>query len=68
MEVLGCGSFGKVRRAVHIELKEVRAIKTIKKAVINNKNEGIENFLAEINILKSLDHPNILKLYEFYED
>jgi calcium-dependent protein kinase len=22
----------------------------------------------EINILKSLDHPNIVKIYEYYED
>ena len=25
-------------------------------------------FFNEINILKDLDHPNILKMYEFFED
>ena len=27
-----------------------------------------ERFHQEIEMLKMLDHPNILKLYEFYED
>ena len=27
-----------------------------------------DNFIKEIDILKSLDHPNIMKIYEFYED
>lgn len=25
-------------------------------------------FIREIELLKTLDHPNILKIYEFYED
>jgi len=25
-------------------------------------------FLNEVNILSSLDHPNILKIYEYFED
>ena len=28
----------------------------------------MEQIIGEIEILKSLDHPNILKLYECYED
>lgn len=27
-----------------------------------------EEFINEIEILKQLDHPNILKIFEFYED
>ena len=27
-----------------------------------------EKLLNEIEILKTLDHPNILKLYEFFQD
>jgi len=29
---------------------------------------GSNSFFAEVDILISLDHPNIVKLYEFYED
>ena len=28
----------------------------------------MDKFQEEINILKKLDHPNILKMYEFFED
>lgn len=27
-----------------------------------------ENFLREVELQKLLDHPNILKVYEYYED
>ena len=30
--------------------------------------EDLESFQAEINILRKLDHPNILKLYEIFSD
>lgn len=39
-------------------------MKTIKKDKVSQ--EFINNLLGEINILKALDHPNILKVYEFY--
>ena len=32
---------------------------------IANKRE-IDKMMEEVNILKTLDHPNIIKLYEFY--
>ena len=32
-------------------------------------NENERNSMKnEINILRSLDHPNIVKIYEYYED
>jgi calcium-dependent protein kinase len=30
--------------------------------------EYVTSLLNEIDILKKLDHPNIVKIYEFYED
>ena len=43
-----------------------RAMKSIKKKSILKEDE--ERMFAEMNILKDLDHPNILKLYELYQD
>lgn len=42
---------------------EKRAVKAIAKTKVEDK-EAFEN---EINILRRLDHPNIVKLYEVYE-
>lgn len=28
----------------------------------------MEKFMMEISILQQLDHPNVLKLYEYFED
>merc|ERR1740121_556221 len=41
-----------------------RAIKTIPKSAMTN----LERFRAEIAIMKVMDHPNIIKLHETFED
>ena len=44
------------------------AIKTITKESVETSQGGTKKFFTEVDILRKLDHPNILKLYEFYED
>ena len=41
------------------------AIKVLNKAKLGNK---IEDIKKEVKILHSLDHPNIVKYYETYDD
>ena len=41
-------------------------MKSIKKNAIIKEDE--ERMFSEMNILKTLDHPNILKLYELFQD
>ena len=65
---LGSGAFGCVRIAVHKPSTTERAIKTLKKErVLKDSNSKLQ-FYSEIEILKEIDHPNILKIYEYYED
>jgi len=61
---LGEGSYGSVCRAQNKSTKAFRAIKTISKAQMKN----VERFKQEIAIMKMMDHPNIIKLYESFED
>lgn len=42
----------------------MRAIKRIPKSKVKNT----ERFKREIDIMRNLDHPNIIKLYETFED
>jgi calcium-dependent protein kinase len=62
-KTLGQGSFGTVRKAIHKATKQERAIKILKKT-----EQDEENFFLEVNILSKLTHPNIMHIYEFYED
>jgi calcium-dependent protein kinase len=64
---LGSGSYGKVFKVKHKISQEERAMKIIKK---ENIATGISSFdiQREIDILKRLDHPNIMKIFEFFED
>ena len=55
------GSFGLVYKAKDRVSKEIRAIKAI--SVDSLSETEFEN---EINILKKVDHPNIIKLHEVY--
>jgi len=65
-KVLGQGAFSVVKEASHKITKEKYAIKVIKKTTV--AGEDIKLLRREIANLKTLDHPNILKLYEVYED
>ena len=60
---LGKGGYGKVYEVKNIKTGEVRACKHLSKLNIKN----LEKFRREIEILKQMDHPNIIKLYEVYE-
>ncbi|MCQ2819288.1 MAG: protein kinase [archaeon] len=60
------GAFGAVFKVRHRITKVVRAMKIIKKKSLN-MNEGDEKELMdEVNTLKCLDHPNIMKIYEYF--
>jgi calcium-dependent protein kinase len=59
---LGEGSFGEVWQVRNNILGKDFAMKIIEKSPYSNTNQIIN----EINILKKLDHPNILKILEFH--
>jgi calcium-dependent protein kinase len=61
---LGEGSYGSVSKGKHKVAGNVRAVKSIAKAQMKN----LERFHQEIAIMKIMDHPNIVKLYESFED
>ena len=62
---LGSGSFGAVYMAKNIVMDNIVAIKIIEK-VQENMVDDLE-IKNEINILKTLSHPNIVKIYEFFD-
>lgn len=51
---------------MHKRTKREAAVKILKKNIFNTKE--LELIVNEISIIKELDHPNILKIYEAYED
>lgn len=61
---IGAGSYGKVFQVKHKNSGETRACKQLAIKQIQN----YEKFMLEINILSKMDHPNIIKLYEVFED
>lgn len=64
---LGKGSFGSVFKVRNLKNNEIRALKVIKKSSITYQDDD-QKFLKEIEILITLDHPNIIKIYEYYTD
>ena len=70
IEKLGEGAYGsvyKVRRKNSTSREIIRALKEIsKESICDPENE--EEIRNEIEVLKNLDHPNIMKIFEFFED
>jgi len=61
---LGHGHYGVVRKCQNRQTGEWFAIKTIRKSKVHR----LESLKREIEIMQAVDHPNILKLYEVFED
>jgi calcium-dependent protein kinase len=61
---IGHGHYGVVRKCMLRETNEWFAIKSIRKIKVGN----FEALRREVEILKQLDHPNIIKLIDVHED
>lgn len=66
VSLLGEGAFGKVFKVRHKISKVTRAMKLIIKDKVEMHKEDEKALINEINVLKSLDHPNIMKVYEYF--
>ncbi|EAR92076.3 calmodulin-domain kinase (macronuclear) [Tetrahymena thermophila SB210] len=62
LEVIGEGGFGVVYKVLDRETKLIKAMKRLKK---NSKLIQTDN---ELELLKRLDHPNIIRIFDFYQD
>jgi len=65
---LGSGAYGEVWLCTHLTTGEVRAVKILLKEGMPVEEIENRSVLEEVEILKKLDHPNILKVYEYFED
>mmetsp|Transcript_106141 Transcript_106141/g.165698 ORF Transcript_106141/g.165698 Transcript_106141/m.165698 type:complete len:519 (-) Transcript_106141:164-1720(-) len=61
---LGEGSYGAVSKCTNKSTGVTRAVKSISKSQMKN----LDRFKQEIAIMKIMDHPNIIKLFESFED
>ena len=66
LNFLGEGSFGTVYRVQNKYTYTICAMKIINKS--SNSPEDDKEILNEINILRIMDHPSVLKIFEFYSN
>ena len=63
-EKIGEGAFGKVYRGINNSSGLPRAIKKIYKKKVTD----YKMIISEIDSLKKLDHPNLIKMIEYHEE
>ena len=71
IEFLGKGAYGSVYKVIRKNSgarEIIRALKEISKESMNVNEENEEEIRNEIEVLKNIDHPNIMKIFEFFED
>jgi len=66
--LIGQGAFGKVNIGLNILTGRVVAIKSFNKKNVNKNGDNMKKILYETNLMKKLNHPNITKILEMFED
>lgn len=62
--ILGTGHYGCVRECLHRATGEKYAVKTIDKSRVSR----LDHIRREVELLRSVDHPGVMKMIDFYED
>ncbi|OAD66289.1 calcium/calmodulin-dependent protein kinase, partial [Phycomyces blakesleeanus NRRL 1555(-)] len=62
---LGDGAFSNVFKAIHLRTNQTFAIKAVRKFELTQAQKA--SVLKEAQIMRSMDHPSIVKLYDFVE-
>ncbi|KXJ80995.1 hypothetical protein RP20_CCG022415 [Aedes albopictus] len=65
LKTIGKGNFAKVKLAKHVPTSKEVAIKIIDKTQLNASS--LQKLYREVRIMKLLDHPNIVKLFQVIE-
>ncbi|CAK0797213.1 unnamed protein product [Prorocentrum cordatum] len=65
MRQLGAGTFGTAHLARRRDTREERVVKVVAKARTSKPLDEIEQ---EILVLRQVDHPHVVRLFEWYED
>ena len=66
--LIGQGAFGKVNIGLNVLSGRVVAIKSFNKEKLKINSENLKKILHETNLMQKLNHPNITKILEVFED
>ena len=66
--LIGQGAFGKVNLGLNVLTGRVVAIKSFNKKNLDKNKKDLNRILYETNLMKKLDHPNITKIFETFEN
>jgi len=62
--ILGTGNYGAVRECTH----RISGIKYAVKTIDKSKVSRFDHIKREVQLLKAVDHPNIMKMIDYFED
>ena len=65
-EYVAEGAFGKVFKAYHRESGHLVAVKQIAKGQMDEKDLEVQK--NDIELLRVCDHPNVVRLHDYFED
>ena len=65
---IGKGSFGSIYKVIHKLSGQIRAMKVISKYNVCIQDDKTSDFLNEVKILAEINHPYIIKTYEYFMD